>query len=157
MTNVTVSIIEVDLGATVESIIQSDVAEVTAENKRQIDEAIRQATIEQEAERAVQAAKQKKEDDQRQRMETLFQELLTASQQSDSSFLSSQRILSISAPDMPNMISFVGRMRNWLKANEKPYKLSSKKKGKDQGYRLDPLPTEEAAADEPAPPAPDDA
>lgn len=150
MGDVTIAIIEVDLGTTVESIIQSDVSEVTAENRRHIDEAIHQANVEQAALDAVKAAKQKQDDDQKQRLDTLYAELMTASQESATSFLSSQRILSIAAPDMPNMISFVGRMRNWLKATNKPYKLTSKKKGKDQGYRLDPAPTtEEEASDAP--------
>ncbi len=137
MAAVTISIIDVDLGSSVASIIQDDVTEITTENRRQIDEAIREAIAQQEADDAVKNAKQKQEDALKQRMETLFTELLTASSQSSSSFLSSQTILSIAAPDMPNMISFVGKMRNWLKSNDKPYKLASKKKGKEQGYRID--------------------
>lgn len=158
MAAVTISIIDVDLGSSVASIIQDDVTEITTENRRQIDDAIREAIAQQEADDAIKNAKLKQEDALKQRMEKLYAELLAASSQSTSSFLSSQTILSIAAPDMPNMISFVGKMRNWLKANDKPYKLASKKKGKEQGYRIDelttdtslPEPTEQADPAEPS-------
>jgi len=153
MAAVTISIIDVDLGSSVASIIQDDVTEITTENRRQIDEAIREAIAQQEADDAVKNAKQKQEDALKQRMEKLFTELLDASGQSPSSFLSSQTILSIAAPDMPNMISFVGKMRNWLKSNDKPYKLQSKKKGKEQGYRIDEVTDSSELAAEPAEPA----
>lgn len=137
MANVTISTIAVDLGASVESIINDDVTNLTANNKRDIDNVIKEAAAQQEAVIAAQAAKDQHELTKAKQLETLYQDLLTASAATDTSYLSSQAILAVCAPEMPNMISFVGRMRNWLKSTGKQQKLTSIKKGKEQGYRLD--------------------
>lgn len=137
MSTTNISIIEVDLGQSVESIINDEVSELTADNTRQIDDVIKEAKAQQEAADAVRDAREKQEQAKIKVMEDLYQALLTASQANDSSSLSSQQILVLAAPQITNMISFVGRMRNWLIANKKPYKLSSVKKGKESGYRLD--------------------
>ncbi len=134
---VKMSVFNIELSTDINTIINDSINELTAENRNAINVVINEAHIQQQALEAAQKAKDDTESSKLKQMEIAFEELLSISAQSPNSFLSSQQILSIVTPNITNMISFVGKMRNWLIAQGKPYKLTSIKKGKEKGYRLD--------------------
>lgn len=135
MSEVNIMIIDIDLGRSVEDIIGDSITTITSENKNMIDEVIKEANLKQEAIAALAAQKEKAEQDRADMMQALYDAVSAAS--ADGGFLPASDILAICAPEMPNMISFVGRMRNWLKANNKAEKLTQIKRAKASGYRLD--------------------
>lgn len=127
-----VSIIEVDLGMTVESIITADLCKLTDDNVNKIGTVVAaaQATQNVIAQRALQ------DDAKSLKLSAIYSELLKS--KNDNATVSSQRLLALAAPEMDNMISIVGSMRNWLKANDPQHKMVAIKKGKSQSYCLEP-------------------
>lgn len=137
MKNTDVRIIEIDLGQSVESIIQEQVTEITADNLQAIQDTIKDAAAKQEAQQLAKSTQETSERMKNEGLQAVYDELVSISAQNNMAFMPGQQILTMCAPHVANMISFVGRMRNWLKSNDKPYKLTPMKKGKESGYRLD--------------------
>lgn len=139
MSIVKMLVFDVDLGMSIDSIIQQDVIELTADNKQHIDNIIAETTKQQQLIEDIKQTKAKKEQTSLQKLEELYNKILEHSNEPDN-FMPTKDIMVICIPEMPNTISFVGKMRNWITAQNKQHKLSQVKKGKITGYRLDPAP-----------------
>ena len=129
--DIKITIIDVDLGISIDSIINDSVAVITDQNKAVISEVIAAAQVAEQAK----VEKVEKDNKRSEVMQTIFDALSAASANKEA--LPCATILQLGGADMPNMISFAGRMRNWLKTNKPNYKLTSVKRGQTNGYMID--------------------
>lgn len=141
MTKVTV--IEIDLGQSIDSIIMADISQITKANREDIDAAVASARLLQDV-----VDKRKKEAETKDLvMEKLYQALLTAT--ANHSYLSSKEIIQISEGEIANMISFAGRMRGHLKTKGNEYRLIPCKRNKETAYVLEAFNGAPSTSDEP--------
>lgn len=128
-----VSIIDVDLGATVASIISEDILLITSANRDNIDTAVNTA-------KAVQDAVTRHQDKLKAKdviLDKLYDTLVTA--YTNRSYVSSKEIIAIGGDEIQNMISFAGRMRTYLKAKGNEYRLISCKRNRETAYIIEPF------------------
>lgn len=124
-----VSIIEIELETSVESIINDDLNRITGDNRSRIDAAVAVAT----ATQTVARQKSQQEEAKANKLTVLHSRL------TGGATVSSQELLALAAPEMDNLISVVGSLRNWLETNDPQHKLSAVKKGKTKSYKLEPI------------------
>lgn len=138
-----VTVIDVDLGDTVENIMGDQLRVITQKNADQINEIINTNRQLDELKARKQAEREDAEKRGEDAMTTIYNEMLALSKRG--SYLENARILTMG--DFKNMISFSGRMGSWLKRRGNEYRMV-KKGGKRPGYSLEPynLPSQDSPA-----------
>jgi len=130
-----VFIIELNLGSTVEDIINNEVEVVTGESKRIVEAAIEHQKNIKAAREAVKAAKNKSATEATRVLEDSYQKLVEAGIDG----LPCDELVENCKPIIPNSSAFTLRMKNYLKSKDNPYTLNRKTKAKIARYYFKPF------------------
>lgn len=122
------TIIEVDLSATIDSIMADDIKELTNNNRSIIESAIAE-------QRAIKQVVQKKQDESMALVNSILN--IYTSMTSKSAMMSELEILKLCEPHITSISSFSQRMRAWLKKEHPNMQLTKRKEGKINGYVIE--------------------
>ena len=137
-----VFIIDLDLGATVDNIINDEVQTITGESRRILDNALEHQKVLQEARNRRDTAKKTVNDALTKVMTEAYDQLVEAGEEG----IPVETLISNASPTVPNSSAFTLRMKNILKEKGNPFRLVRKHRKKIPTYVFEPF-NEEVAED----------
>lgn len=130
-----VFIIDLDLGATVDNIINDEVQTITGESRRILDNALEHQKVLQEARNRRDTAKKTATDTLTKVMSEAYNQLVEAGEEG----IPVETLISNASPTVPNSSAFTLRMKNILKEKGNPFRLVRKQRKKIPTYIFEPF------------------
>lgn len=130
-----VFIVDLDLGSSVEDIVQDEVQKITGEARRILDTAIEQQKTLQETKERKEAEKKITTNIVTRVMKEAYEQLVEAGEIG----IPVNVMISNVSPTIPNSSAFTMRMRNILKSKGNPYRLVRKQHNQTPTYFFEPF------------------
>jgi len=131
-----ITIISVDLGATIDTIINESSTKLSKDTENAIDAAIEEQRKDKEVKEMAKNKKKKQDEEITAALDKAYALLFGDGETFNS--VSATRIIAATTPAVTTLLSFVGRMRSYLKQRGNEYRMSAKKVRGETQYTLHP-------------------